>query len=140
LYAEGKVVKRDPAEAVRMYYKAADQGLAIAQNALGVAYATGDGAKASEAEAVRWFRRAAQQGHLDAQYNLGLAFANGEGVAQDYVQAYLWWDLAASQGSSDARQGQNAIIQYMTRQQVTDAQRRARDFQSQPETTDNQPE
>jgi len=105
-----------------------------------VVYATGDGVEASKAEAVGWFRRAAEQGHVDAQYNLGLAFAAGDGVAQDHMQAYLWWELAASHGSSDARQGINAIMQSMTRQQVTEAQRRARDFQSQPKTPDSQPQ
>jgi hypothetical protein len=131
---------RDPEDAARWYLKAADQGFAVAQNALGVAYARGDGVKESKTEAVRWFRQAAEQGNVDAQYNLGLTYVNGDGVARDYVQAYLWWDLAAAQGSSDARHGQSSIIGQMTREQIAEAQRRARAFQPHTAMPDGQKE
>jgi TPR repeat protein len=69
-------VRRDYAEAVAWYRKAADKGLATAQYNLGVAYANGDGVLQDDAEAARWYRLAADQGYPAAQLNLGLAYAN----------------------------------------------------------------
>jgi hypothetical protein len=61
----------DDAEAVRWFRKAADQGLALAQDNLGGMYASGRGVPQSDAEAVKWFRKAANQGLALAQNNLG---------------------------------------------------------------------
>ena len=62
MYADGRGVLKDDAEAVRWYRLAADQGLAVAQNSLGFMYANGEGVLKDDAEAVRWFRLAADQG------------------------------------------------------------------------------
>ena len=55
-------MKRDDAEAVRWYRKAAKQGYAKAQCNLGVAYENGQGVKQDHDEAVRWYLKAAEQG------------------------------------------------------------------------------
>ena len=102
---------RDPAEAVKWFRKAAEQGHVQAQHTLGIIYDDGDdfllayepepGKKIvlkNSIEAVKWYRKAAMQGHADGQEMLAGHYYTGEGVLQDFVQAYAWYSLAARQG------------------------------------------
>ena len=76
MYANGRGVDKDDAEAVKWFRLAADQGYAAAQCNLGVMYANGQGIiNKDEAEAVKWYRLAADQGYALAQYNLGVMYA-----------------------------------------------------------------
>ena len=74
-------VQQDYIEALKWYRKAAEQGLAKAQNTLGWMYNVGKGTVKDEAEGVKWYRRAAEQGYAKAQRNLGFAYINGTGIA-----------------------------------------------------------
>jgi TPR repeat protein len=103
MYAAGRGVKQDYAQAVAWYQKAANQGYANAQYNLGVRYANGQGVKQDYAQAVAWYQKAANQGDADAQYNLGVMYANGQGVKQDYAQAVAWYQKAANQGHVNAQ-------------------------------------
>lgn len=67
-------------EAVTWYRKAAEQGNADSQNALGSSYYYGYGVSKDYSEAIRWFRKAAEQGYMDAQYNLAVMYDKGEGI------------------------------------------------------------
>lgn len=73
----GLTVRKNDTEAAFWFRKAADQGYANAQDALGWLYHSGEGVPQDDAEAVIWWRRAAEQGYADAQYNLGQAYFNG---------------------------------------------------------------
>ena len=77
MYANGRGVQRDDAEAVRWYRHAAEQGNATGQYSLGFMYANGRGVARDDAEAVRWYRRAAEQGNATGQYNLGSCTRTG---------------------------------------------------------------
>jgi hypothetical protein len=77
MYAQGRGVPQDDAEAVRWYRKAADQGHPTAQNNLGMMYQEGHGVPRDDAEAVRWYRKAAERGHAIAQANLDRLSAKG---------------------------------------------------------------
>ena len=103
LYAQGKGVPRNYAQAVQWFRKAAAQGYAAAQYDMGVAYERGQGVFQDYDQAVQWFRKAAQQEFAGAQYNLGLAYARGQGVPQDYAQAAQWYLKAAQQGNPGAQ-------------------------------------
>jgi TPR repeat protein len=92
----GKGVKRNVAEGVRWYRKAAEQGDVGARYNLGVMYDNGRGVPKNEAEAARWYRKAAEQGLAPAQYNLGVMYDNSQGVPKDDVEAYFWLNLGAS--------------------------------------------
>ena len=96
LYAKGRGVPQDNAEALRWYRRAADLGSAPAQNSLAVMYAKGRGVPRDDAEAVRWFRSAAGRGNAEAQANLGLMYEDSRGVPRDLVRAYKWFSIAAS--------------------------------------------
>ncbi|MDP6088531.1 MAG: tetratricopeptide repeat protein, partial [Nitrospinota bacterium] len=96
MYAKGRGVAQDYAQAVTWYRKAALQGNALAQSNLGFMYENGRGVAQDYALAVKWYRKAALQGFARAQSNLGVMYDKGQGVAQDYVQAHMWFNLAAS--------------------------------------------
>jgi TPR repeat protein len=93
-------------------------------------YEKGGGVEKDEAEAVKWYKTAAQQGHAKAQYDLGRMYYNGFGVEKDYVTAHKWWTLAAAQGDEDARKARDEVAQLMTPDQITEAQRLAREWQA----------
>ena len=102
-YYNGQGVKKDHAEAVSWYRKAAEQGHAQAQSNLGYLFDNGEGVEQSDVEAARWYRKAADQGYADAQFNLGLMFRNGQGVKQSDSEAARWYRKAAKQGCSHAQ-------------------------------------
>src|SRR3989440_469855 len=121
-------VAKDEAEAVKWFRKAAEQNVADAQFSLGVCYANGQGVPEDDAEAVKWFRKAAEQNLADAQYNLGVCYDSGEGVVKDEVEAYKCWLLAAGQGNDDAKYNMTIVENKMSREQIAEGQRLARDF------------
>jgi TPR repeat protein len=97
MYANGKGVPKDYAEAARWFRKAADQNYPDAQNNLGVMYNNGQGFPRNYAEAILWYRKAADLGDVKAQYNLGQLYRHGYGVKQDYTEAAMWYRKAADQ-------------------------------------------
>ena len=127
MYANGKGVQQDYAEAVKWYRKAAEQGNGKAQNNLGVAYASGKGVRQDYAEASKWFRKGAEQGYANAQYNLGLMYDLGEGVQQNYAEAVKWLRKAAEQGHAKAQYNLGLIDRkgYAPRQVAEEMQRSA---------------
>ena len=96
MYATGKGVAQDSAEAVKWFRKAAEQGVARAQYNLGHMYETGDGVAQDSGAAVQWFLQAAEQGVARAQYNLGLMCREGRGVPRDYAKAMGWFQMKFS--------------------------------------------
>ena len=103
----------------------AEQGIAGAQNNLGVMYANGEGVPQNDAEAVKWYRLSAEQGNAMAQYNLGVMYANGEGVPQDYARSYLWFSMAATQGFEGASENRDLAGALLTAEALISAQQLA---------------
>ncbi len=122
MYANGRGVPEDDAEAVRWYTLAAEQGHAAAQSNLGVMYANGEGVPEDDAEAVRWYTLAAQQGHALAQLSLGVMYATGRGVPENSITAYAWINVAAAQGVEMARDARETIKETMTPKSIAEAQ------------------
>jgi TPR repeat protein len=123
----------------------AQKGYAVAQWSLGVMNYRFDvsshAGRRNAVEAVAWYRRAAEQGHPDAQADLAKAYAEGIGVPQDSVEAYKWYDLAAANVPAprgkqnfetiraDRIKQRNVLARRMTRAQIAEAQRLAREWQ-----------
>ena len=130
--AAGFLLAVTPASAQDQDYEAilhaAEQGNALAQNNLGFMYSKGRGVPQDYAEAVRWYRLAAEQGNADAQNNLGIMYSIGQGVPQDYVTAHMWLNLAAAPGHENARKARETVAASMTREQIAEAQARAREW------------
>jgi TPR repeat protein len=127
-YLLGYGVAKDDAEPVKWYRKAAEQNFAAAQFALGLCYAKGQGVAKDEVEAVKWWRKAAQQNFAAAQRSLGLAYVLGNGVAKDHVEGYTWVLLAAGQGEEGAKRIMGTVESWMTREQIAEGQKLARNF------------
>ena len=118
----------DYATALRKLKPLAENGVAIAQNNLGVMYDKGKGVPQDYKEALRWYRLAADQGDAVAQTNLGLMYGNGLGVSPDYVQAYMWLSLAAAHGLKKASYARDLAAGEMSESQIEEAQRLAREW------------
>ena len=138
MYAAGRGVPQDDAEAVRWYRLAAEQGNADAQYNLGFMYELGRGVPQDDAEAVRWWRLAAEQGDAYAQRNLGIVYDRGRGVPQDDAQAHMWFNLALSGRSGNTRlsdetrelavQNRDVVAGRMTPDERSEAQRLTREW------------
>ena len=105
----------------------AGQENALAQHNLGWAYDNGQGVPQNDKEAVKWYRKSAEQGISEAQYNLGLMYMEGEGVPQDNIYAHVWFNIAASNGSDLGAGNRNIVVERMTKDQIAEAQRLARE-------------
>ena len=106
----GVGVPRDLAEAAKWYQRSANQGIAAAQNNLGLMYAQGRGVPQDVVRAVKYWRDAAAKDHVVAKFNLGLAYFRGEGVAEDRFEAQRWFRAAAELGLADAQYALAQII------------------------------
>jgi TPR repeat protein len=115
--------------AYRELLVSAEQGDAAAQYKVGSLYEFGLGVGKDFGEATRWYRKAARQGHTTAQHMVGLTYAYGLGVPRDPVVAHMWLDLAADGGHADAGRVRDALATGMSREQIADARRLAREWQ-----------
>jgi TPR repeat protein len=93
----------DYATALRVARPLAEQGVAAAQNILGLLYQYGRGVRRSDVEAAKWFRLAAERGFALGQANIGVMYEHGRGVSRDYGEAVKWYRLAAEQGLARAQ-------------------------------------
>ena len=86
--------------------KLAEQGDALSQYMLGVAYALGEKVPQDDDKAAYWMEKAAKQDVAEAQLLLGTYYANyakGEGVPKDYSKATYWLKKAADNGSDGGK-------------------------------------
>jgi len=130
-YAKGRGVEDNAVEAVYWFRKAAEQGNAEARYQLGQCYFEGRGVTKNTAEGFKWTQLAAEQGNASGECRLGLCYERGEGVAQDHVQAHKWYNLAAAQDDQNAADIRVTIAKIetsLTKDQIVEAQRLARDF------------
>jgi TPR repeat protein len=127
-FAYGYGNPQNYAQAVFWYAKAAAQGLAEAQFALGQFYKTGRGAPAlpnaileDHAESNYWYRLAANQGNYHASYNLGEMHYFGKGCLKSNIVAYALMQFAI--GKLDAAKDACAeIAEKMRKNEVQLAQ------------------
>ena len=110
--------------------RAAELGYADAQFVLGLQYHNGMDVP-QDCEAARWLRRAADQNHAAGQFWLGRLYRDGYGVPQDLVSAHMWLNLASrSTGMIHevAVEHRDAVAALMTREDLGEAQQRAREW------------
>lgn len=134
MYSDGKAgAPLNYALALKWYRRAAEQGNAQAMSSLGGMYDFGQGIHQDHAEAVRWYRGAAEQGDMLGQLYLAFKYQQGEGVPQNYVQAHKWYNISAAQNAPLAKKFRDEVAAKMTREQIAEAQKLAREWQ--PVTT-----
>jgi uncharacterized protein len=136
-YFAGRGVEQDLQAAAYWYKRAAEQGVPIAWQHLALMYERGLGIEQDDFIALRWYRRAAEYGFLTAMLNLGDRYAEGRTVPQDYVQAHKWFNLAGSGAAASeealrdrAIRARERVAAAMTAEQIAEAQRLAREWES----------
>lgn len=97
-YAKGDGVKRNYAEAMALFRKAAAQGNLKAVNDVGIMYFYGEGVPRNVDEAARWYRQAAEAGLPAAENNLGVMYIDLQIRPKDFAQGVEWLRRAAEQG------------------------------------------
>jgi TPR repeat protein len=126
--------RQDYTKAAEWYVKAADQNHRLAQFNLGQMFANGQGVPQNDSTAVMWIRRAANGGDAGAQYNLGDRYGRSSvrgsemDVGESRVESYKWFKLAAAQGYRDALDRSDSATQRMSREEVTEGNRRVSTF------------
>jgi TPR repeat protein len=98
-YRDGLGISQDTDQALDWFRKAAEQGDADSQLAVGKMYLYGcTGLAQDYTEAVRWLKPAAEHGDSEAQLELGWCYLNGKGVEQDDRKAAELFLQSAQQG------------------------------------------
>ena len=136
LYPKNNGFKLNHIEVVTVF-NLARGGWSIDQFGLGSMYYNGEKVKKNYKKALYWYDRSAKQGLDLAQFALGNMYYLGQGVARNYVQAYKWFSLYKSQMTSEAKKVDqlfNILESQMTKGQIAEAQKLARQFQAQKET------
>lgn len=136
LYEAGLGVRRDLAEARRLYLAAATKGHARAMHSLGLLYAGGADGAPDYARAADWLRKAAAHGRVDSQYTLGVLYARGSGSAPDLAEAYKWFALAARGGDKRAARKRDDIARTLDPAQLQAARAAAEAFAAAPRSDD----
>jgi TPR repeat protein len=60
-------------------------------------------------------------------------YQNGHGMLQDFAYAYMWFNLAAAQYFQQAEINKNFLAERMTREQIAEAQKLAREWKPKPQ-------
>ena len=71
---------------------------------------------------------AVQVGAPEALFELGLKYCSGRDVDVNLVEAHKWFNLAAMRGSEDAKRYRLEIAGEMSRAEIAEAQRQAREW------------
>ena len=126
-------ITEDRVEAVKWFRKAADQGDEEAALALWGAYQDGGGVLKNPAEGIKWLRKAAELNSNLAQLTLAQNYEYGYGVIKDLVEAHAWYNIAGATGEfdfqhKDAVKARDRLEQDMTKEQIAEATKRAREL------------
>lgn len=117
-------------QALALFRPLAEDGNPRAQFYLGSMYYGGRGVPQDHELEAKWIARSAEQGFPWAQNMLGRMYSSGRGVEQDDVAAHMWFNLATTQGTPTARQARERLQKRMSDEQITEAVRRARDWEA----------
>jgi TPR repeat protein len=82
----------------------------------------------TDAEIAEAHEAVRRQGDSENLYRLGLIYSTGEAV--DFVQAHMWFNLAATRGSEAAKACRRELADQMSKDEVAQAQRAAREWLS----------
>ncbi len=78
---------------------------------------------------IEGFRHAAEAGTPEAQFHLGLIYSTGSGqVPLDYIMAHKWLNIAARSGNDEAAALRREVAGDMSRDEIAEAQRLAREW------------
>ncbi len=103
-------VKRNLAQALSWYLKAARQGYPKAQHNLALLYEDGKGVKQDYRQAASWYEKAAAAGFSEAQNNLAVLYILGNGVDADRSRAERLLRQSVAQGNVNAKRNLDMLV------------------------------
>lgn len=103
IYAEGRSVPQDYANAVYWYEQSAAKGSAPAAYFLANMLENGTGIEADKAKALFWYQNGAKAGNRMAMHNLAAMHASGSTGKQNFLDAAFWFERAAALGLADSQ-------------------------------------
>lgn len=115
----------------KLFKKIAENGSAKGAFNVGIMHAEGVGTPKNDELAVEWFRKAAKEGEPDAQYILGVRYLHGQREIRNYVLAYTWLSQAAAAGNDKAIRARDLVANWLTSEQIIEAQQLSRDLAAQ---------
>ena len=77
---------------------------------------------------IKEVETAAESGGNEALFDLGIMYSNGREVEADLITAHKWFNLAALKGNQAAREYRMELAREMTKDQIAEAQRQAREW------------
>ena len=111
-YDEGKGgLKKDPAEAFQLHYRAALTAFVPSQLALGTRYRDGKGVAVDAQAALAWYDRAMRNGDVTGAVNCASILERGSTGVQDLRAAAEIYQSAAKQGHPGAMTALGAMIE-----------------------------
>ncbi len=81
-----------------------------------------------EVSDIEQIETAAKSGGDEALFELGMMYCNGREVDTDLITAHKWFNLAALKGNQAAKEYRMELAREMTKDQVAEAQRQAREW------------
>ena len=130
LFLDGTGQQVNASTAFSYYQKAAVEGHVGAKNMLAIMTRQGTGTQADGKKALEMFTEVAALGNPVALFNLAQIYENGEGTPSSPIDAHLYYNLANERGHPNARTALEALTATMTREQLEEAQTRARAWQA----------
>jgi hypothetical protein len=127
-HTQGDDVPPPGEETKKWLERAAENGSPEAQYEIGMALRVGRLVVQDYEAALNWLQRSATSGNVRAQFELGHMYRMGQGTPVDNVKAYVWFNLAAAAGHIEAILARNAVLTLLTRSEVAEAQREARQW------------
>jgi len=136
MYYNGYGVKQDGLKTYEWLRKAADQGLASAQYAVGDTFYNGQygeyKTKKNPAEGFKWMFKSAQQGNADAQYELYKKYKEGKDIKQDWAEAYFWFGLSQYAALDPRSYNIDEVAKHLTTEQRDALDKKIREWEPSP--------
>ena len=124
----GLGVSRDPAKAIALYKKAAEQNVNPAEVRLGEIYLDGNLVPPDFSQAKTYLEKSAYQGNSRAAILLGQMYRAGIGTTADPTEAYAWSEVAALEGNAFAERERDASFRDLSADKQKAAVIRAREI------------
>ncbi|MBO4311718.1 MAG: SEL1-like repeat protein [Desulfovibrionaceae bacterium] len=102
MYRMGRPLPKSLKKAVKLWSKAAGEGVTEAQFNLGWMYDMGLGLPKDPQKALEWYQKAAEKGDAKALYNLGIMHHTGKCVPENIAKAMELYEKAAIRGNVGA--------------------------------------
>jgi TPR repeat protein len=122
----GLGVPRDPAKAIDLYKKAAEQNVDAAELRLGEIYLDGNLVPPDFVQAKIYLEKSAYQGNPHAAMLLGQMYRAGVGMTANPTEAYAWSEVATLEGNAFAERERDASFRNLSTDDQKAAIARAR--------------